>query len=389
MLRRNKLTMAMLAIGVLLILVVVHFFNLLSEYEDRVEVWMSNYALGYANDLSPRRLLGRQEVDALSMFENWTVVGVSDTAIESNTGIVQGIELHHIGYGYGDVLTVTTEKGRFLWREDIEEASSAIVLDNSLAFELFGHIDCIGNNVYIEEVKFSVVGVVRADSSLGRKAHYRAYIPFMDESVTMDISHIGIIGYTGYRSGDIASFQLENHMKQLNFRGDISVFNIDGESTKASQKIRVNLFIAGFIFAWLIWRRYITYVQKNIAKLRKGIEEYYISELIKIYRSEILSLCISGIIMLSLTGLLYGILSFQLYIPPSYIPDDLFDYLEYKDIIIEKLIQTNKGYVYTPSSFLAVQHISRMLNIILAVIWIWGKIVIDIYSKIDRMGERA
>ncbi|HZZ95863.1 MAG TPA: ABC transporter permease [Jatrophihabitantaceae bacterium] len=59
----------------------------------------------------------------------------------------------------------TVESGRFLTAADYAKATTSIVLGPSTASELFGAFDPVGQTVTIDDIQFSVVGVLRSAGS--------------------------------------------------------------------------------------------------------------------------------------------------------------------------------------------------------------------------------
>ena len=86
--------------------------------------------------------------------------------------------------------------GRFLKKTDVENASCVCVLNNDAATELIGYADCIGKEVSLNGMKYTVVGVLDEDQSLMSSMNFSsltAFIPYtslmrLSSSVTADIT---------------------------------------------------------------------------------------------------------------------------------------------------------------------------------------------------------
>ena len=86
--------------------------------------------------------------------------------------------------------------GRFLKETDVENASCVCVLNNDAATELIGYADCIGKEVSLNGMKYTVVGVLDEDQSLMSSMNFSsltAFIPYtslmrLSSSVTADIT---------------------------------------------------------------------------------------------------------------------------------------------------------------------------------------------------------
>ena len=73
--------------------------------------------------------------------------------------------------------------GRFLKNTDVDNASRVCVLDESSAEDLIGYADCIGEQISIDGVKYTVVGVVEDDQTVSLAAMFsgttfKAYVPY-------------------------------------------------------------------------------------------------------------------------------------------------------------------------------------------------------------------
>ena len=82
---------------------------------------------------------------------------------------------------YYEILAMQLSMGRWLKRTDIENNSYVCILNAAAAEELIGYTDCVGQNVTLNGVEFSVVGVLEEDedSLMSRltSGYMEAYIP--------------------------------------------------------------------------------------------------------------------------------------------------------------------------------------------------------------------
>ena len=82
---------------------------------------------------------------------------------------------------YYDIEGLQLTMGRFLNRADVQSSTRVCVLNYTAASELIGYADCIGEEVSLEGVKYSVVGVLSEDENLMSSmmgGSYVAYIPY-------------------------------------------------------------------------------------------------------------------------------------------------------------------------------------------------------------------
>ena len=100
---------------------------------------------------------------------------------------------------YYEIMAMQLSMGRWLKRTDIDNNSYVCILSASAAEELIGYTDCVGQNVTLNGVEFSVVGVLQEDEdslmSMLTSGSMEAYIP-----------HSTLIRLTDTESSQITSF---------------------------------------------------------------------------------------------------------------------------------------------------------------------------------------
>ena len=112
---------------------------------------------------------------------------------ESGTASVYGTTAD-----YYEITGKQLSQGRFLKNTDVDNASRVCVLDESSAEDLIGYTDCVGEEISIEGVKYTVVGVIEDDESVSLASMFsgstlKAYVPYtslirLSDSTTTRIS---------------------------------------------------------------------------------------------------------------------------------------------------------------------------------------------------------
>ena len=106
---------------------------------------------------------------------------------------------------YYEIEGLKLTMGRFLKDTDVENASCVCVLSNDAATELIGYVDCIGKEISLDGMKYTVVGVLSEDESLMSSMGFgtlTAYIPYtslmrLSSSVTEDVTSFVISAADG------------------------------------------------------------------------------------------------------------------------------------------------------------------------------------------------
>ena len=141
----------------------------------------------------------------LDDLDNWAAEQDSIGAIApSATGSVTGkhgadsssFTLYGTTASYYDIEGLQLTMGRFLNRADVENNTRVCVLNYTAAKELIGYVDCIGEELSFDGMKYTVVGVLSENENLTttlRGNSYTAYIPYtsllrLSATVTEDIT---------------------------------------------------------------------------------------------------------------------------------------------------------------------------------------------------------
>ena len=181
---RAALTMLGIIIGVMALVVLVSLVNgATSSVTDAVS--------SLANDLltvtisddkgDPVRL---DDLDAWAK-ENGSIGSMAPSASASVTGKYGADSGSFTVYGttaaYYDIEGLQLTMGRFLNRADVENNTRVCVLNYAAAEDLIGFVDCIGEELSLNGVKYTVVGVLSEDENLMSSmmgGSYVAYIPY-------------------------------------------------------------------------------------------------------------------------------------------------------------------------------------------------------------------
>ena len=129
-------------------------------------------------------------------------------------------------------------QGRYIKNTDVTNASRVCVLDESSAEELIGYTDCVGEQISLGGVKYTVVGVVEDDESISITAlfsgtNYTAYIPFtslirLSDSATSTISAFYIGAAEGYSVDDAERAMTE--VLDRRFNDDADAYTISSQN---------------------------------------------------------------------------------------------------------------------------------------------------------------
>ncbi len=182
---RSVLTMLGIIIGVMALVVLVSLVNgATSSVTDAVS--------GLGNSLLTVSIKDDKGTPVtLQDLNTWTAqepaLGrIAPSATDSMTGMAGGESGTFTVYGttsaYYEIQGLQLSMGRWLKNADVENSSYVCVINQTAAEELMGYIDCVGQAVRLNGVKYTVIGVLADDedslTSLFSSGSMVAYIPY-------------------------------------------------------------------------------------------------------------------------------------------------------------------------------------------------------------------
>ena len=148
--------------------------ELLDEWTDTVD------EISYAAAYSTVTATGKYDGES----ESFTVYGITPSYVE-----IEGMELC---------------RGRFLNASDLDNSTRVCVISYTTADEMIGYVDCIGEQISLDGLKYTIVGVLSEDESLMSSftSGMSAYIPYtsllrLSDSVSSDISSFVVSAAVG------------------------------------------------------------------------------------------------------------------------------------------------------------------------------------------------
>lgn len=180
---RAGLTMLGIIIGVLALVVLV---SLVNSTTDSITSEVSSLGSSLLTVLVKDDHGSPLKLDNLQSWidENPAIAAISPYASSNSTGKYgqenAGFSLTGVT---GDYLEINGQKlvqGRYINLADVRNGSRVCVLDETSAKDLIGFVDCIGEEVSFDGVKYKVIGVIEAEDSIASffSSSLNAYIPY-------------------------------------------------------------------------------------------------------------------------------------------------------------------------------------------------------------------
>ena len=181
---RAVLTMLGIIIGVMALVVLVSLVNgATSSVTDRISSLGSNYVHAYVWSYDSQDGITLDELNAWVDGEE-NIENVSPDSSNSATAKFgsrsQNVTVCGTTPSYYDINGLQLTAGRFLKTADIKNNSRVCVLDSSSAENLVGYTDCIGDELSLNGLRYTIVGVLGKSDSLMYSGYGEntVYIPF-------------------------------------------------------------------------------------------------------------------------------------------------------------------------------------------------------------------
>ena len=195
---RALLTMLGIIIGVMALVVLVSLVNgATSSVTDAVSSLGSNYLeVTISDDKGDPITLDTltewsEENESLSYMAPYATASVTGKYDDNS----ESITVYGTTPAYYDIEGMQLTMGRFLKRSDVTSATRVCILNNTAATELVGYEDCVGTEIFLDGMKYTVIGVLAEDNSLMSAflSGSMAYIPYtsllrISDSLSTDIT---------------------------------------------------------------------------------------------------------------------------------------------------------------------------------------------------------
>ena len=196
---RAALTMLGIIIGVMALVVLVSLVNGATNSVTDAVSSLANDLLTVSVSDDKGEPVRLEDLDDWA-GENTAIGSMAPAASASVTGKVGADSGSMTVYGttaaYYDIEGLQLSMGRFLNRADVENSTRVCVLNYAAADELVGYADCIGEEISLNGVKYTIVGVLSEDENLMSSmmgGSLVAYVPYtslmrLSTTVTEDVT---------------------------------------------------------------------------------------------------------------------------------------------------------------------------------------------------------
>lgn len=188
---------------------------------------------------------------------------------------VSDVMVYMVGIRWNEVYPQQLTYGRTLSYFELLNRVRSVVLDDDMAFKLYGAKDPIGEIVSINGEQFEIVGVAKHNRRIGESQPYAVWIPIgSDEVMKPDIAVVSALS-----NGDMGATKMFESTVEKVFKGG-SLYQLSKERMRSIMILRLLLLII-FIRLLIIWvRKCLRILDKWQKDYKMRISQNYISRLI-------------------------------------------------------------------------------------------------------------
>jgi len=145
----------------------------------------------------------------LEVLEDWaeedTIAAAAPEASESVTGKFEDetgtVSVIGTTPAYGEIQGLVLKLGRFLKSSDVENHTQVCVINETLAADLVGYEDCLGEIISLNGSKYTIVGILDADEE-------SLMTSFMGSSMTAYVPYTSLVRLSDEVTANIDSFYI-------------------------------------------------------------------------------------------------------------------------------------------------------------------------------------
>lgn len=213
--------------------------------------------------------LAKAEEQGVGIFPALSLHGVAEKASLSAGSRSQGeITLYEVAGSYAEVYPRRFLTGRPVTRGDA--GRRVIVLDEKLAFVLFGDQDPLGQTVTLGETKLEVIGVAASRRSLGETGSFAAWIPM--EAPGAPGASILVFSAAG-TMGDAEKTLFENTAQEHFGAGQTIILGKERGRATVLLRMVIWMLIIRLLAEWVRWNKRRT--ARSVQTLRQEVRTRY------------------------------------------------------------------------------------------------------------------
>lgn len=256
------------------------------------------------------------------------VGGVTEKASVSAGSVNQTCAVYAVGEGWFEADPVFLTAGRRLTETELKLGDKVAMVDEQLAFQLFGSELPEDAKATIDGVEYAVVGAYRHRRSVGEAAQYSAYVPLLsaNQNARDELLFIAVpVANTGART------MFESTMR-ANWEQDGSFISIGKEALRQRMIVRMLLLVFGLSVIFRLMRRMNGAAARSWTRFQERLRWNYFRTAAPSLMA-FLGICLIG--YGALLALLYALAAFSiqpLYTFTEWVPENVVEWSSLKTV---------------------------------------------------------
>ena len=256
------------------------------------------------------------------------VGGVTEKASVSAGSVNQTCAVYAVGEGWFEADPVFLTAGRRLAETELKLGDKVAMVDEQLAFQLFGSELPEDAKATIDGVEYAVVGAYRHRRSVGEAAQYSAYVPLLsaNQNARDELLFIAVpVANTGART------MFESTMR-ANWEQDGSFISIGKEALRQRMIVRMLLLVFGLSVIFRLMRRMNGAAARSWTRFQERLRWNYFRTAAPSLMA-FLGICLIG--YGALLALLYALAAFSiqpLYTFTEWVPENVVEWSSLKAV---------------------------------------------------------
>ena len=256
------------------------------------------------------------------------VGGVTEKASVSAGSANQTCAVYAVGEGWFEADPVFLTAGRRLTETELKLGDKVAMVDEQLAFQLFGSELPEDAKATIDGVEYAVVGAYRHRRSVGEAAQYSAYVPLLsaNQNARDELLFIAVpVANTGART------MFESTMR-ANWEQDGSFISIGKEALRQRMIVRMLLLVFGLSVIFRLMRRMNGAAARSWTRFQERLRWNYFRTAAPSLMA-FLGICLIG--YGALLALLYALAAFSiqpLYTFTEWVPENVVEWSSLKAV---------------------------------------------------------
>lgn len=256
------------------------------------------------------------------------VGGVTEKASVSAGSVNQTCAVYAVGEGWFEADPVFLTAGRRLTETELKLGDKVAMVDEQLAFQLFGSELPEDAKATIDGVEYAVVGAYRHRRSVGEAAQYSAYVPLLsaNQNARDELLFIAVpVANTGART------MFESTMR-ANWEQDGCFISIGKEALRQRMIVRMLLLVFGLSVIFRLMRRMNGAAARSWTRFQERLRWNYFRTAAPSLMA-FLGICLIG--YGALLALLYALAAFSiqpLYTFTEWVPENVVEWSSLKTV---------------------------------------------------------